>query len=152
MAYCTETEVLEMMKEDALNAIIGDGYIEDETERQEKILPIVTAAIEDAEGEIDGYLAKRYPVPLAPVPKVIAKFAKDIAVYNLYSRIGIDESEREKNYLNRYKSAIDFLKLVMEGKVSLGVNTFDSGKVAASTGFVVKSSDRLFSRDSLRGM
>lgn len=152
MAYCTVTEVLDMIKEDAFNSIIGDVYIESEGERREKIAPIVTAAIEDAEGEIDGYLAKRYSVPLTPVPKVIAKFAKDIAVYNLYSRIGIDENEKEKNYLNRYKSAIDFLKLVTEGKVSLGVGSTDNGAVASATGFAMRSSCRAFSRDSLRGM
>ncbi|CAH8720535.1 DUF1320 domain-containing protein [Paenibacillus melissococcoides] len=43
-----------------------------------------------------GYLVKRYSVPLSRVPKVINKYAKDIAVYNLFSRIGIDEGEKEK--------------------------------------------------------
>ena len=33
MAYCTATEVLDMLKEDMLNVIIGDNYIENEDER-----------------------------------------------------------------------------------------------------------------------
>lgn len=140
-----------MLKDDALNIIIGDAYIEDVQERESKIGPIIDEAIEDAEGEIDGYLSKRYAVPVAPAPKVLNKFAKDMAVYNLYSRIGIDENGAEKNYLNRYNAAVKFLTLVAEGKVSIGAQA-DDPATAAATGFSVKSNTRLFSRDSLRGM
>lgn len=151
MSYCTKAEVREMLKDDALNTIIGDSYIEDAAERETKIGTVIDAAIADAEGEIDGYLAKRYPVPIAPVPKVINKFAKDIAVYNLYSRIGINENGEEKNNLNRYYAAVKFLTLVAEGKVSLGI-TSDTPQASAATGFLVCSSGRLFSRGSMQGM
>lgn len=150
MAYCEAYEVREMLKDDALNSIIGDTYIEDENEREAKIAPIVESAIADAEGEIDGYLTKRYPVPLSVVPRAISKFAKDIAVYNLYSRIGIDEGDKEKNYLNRYRAAVDFLKLVAEGKIDLGVGSTQSS--VANTGFSVSASPRVFGRGSMRGM
>ena len=140
-----------MLKDDALNVIIGDTYEEDEGEREAKIGPIIDAAIADADAEIDGYLAKRYRVPFEPVPRVLNKFSKDIAVYNLFSRIGIDEDSDQKNYLNRYNAAIKFLTLVAEGKVSLGVDAEDPA-TAAATGFSVKSNTRLFSRDSMRGM
>ena len=79
MSYSTRAEVREMIKDDALNAIIGDTFIEEPAKREELVAPIIDAAIADADGEIDGYLAKRYAVPLAPVPKVINKFSKDIA-------------------------------------------------------------------------
>lgn len=151
MSYSTKTEVREMLKDDALNAIVGDTFVEDPAQREELVTPIIEAAIEDADGEIDGYLAKRYTVPISPVPKVINKFSKDIAVYNLFSRVGIDESGEEKNYLNRYNAAIKFLTLVAEGKVSIGAQT-DDPKTAAATGFSVKSNPRLFTRDKLRGM
>lgn len=151
MSYSTQAEVREMLKDDALNAIIGDVYIEDPDERETRIGPIIDAAIEDADGEIDGYLAKRYPVPIVPTPKVINKLSKDIAVYNLYSRVGIDESSEEKNYLNRYNAAIKFLTLVAEGKVSIGVPA-DSPTAAAATGFSVKSNPRIFTRDRMKGM
>lgn len=151
MSYCTRQEVREMLKDDALNALIGDEYIDDPAEREAKIGPIIDAAIEDADGEIDGYLAKRYAVPIAPTPKVINKFAKDVAVYNLYSRHGIDESSAEKNYLNRYNAAVKFLTLVAEGKVSIGAQA-DDPATAAATGFSVQSNPRFFSRDSMRGM
>ena len=122
MAYCTVGEVLDMLKADMMNVIIGDDYIEDEQERIKVITPLAEQAVGDAEAEIDGYLAKRYKVPFVKTPQVINKFAKDIALYNLVSRKGIDESEREKTYLTRYNSAITFLTKVAEGKIDIGVS------------------------------
>ena len=144
MSYSTRTEVRDMVKDDALNAIIGDTFIEDPAEREELVSPIIDAAI-------DGYLAKRYAVPLAPAPRVINKFSKDIAVYNLFSRIGIDEGTDQKTYLNRYNAAIKFLTLVAEGTVSIGTETEDPASAAAG-GFKVKSNSRLFTREKMRGM
>lgn len=140
-----------MLKDDALNAIIGDAFIEDPVEREELVAPIIEGAIADADAEIDGYLAKRYAVPLSPAPKVINKFSKDIAVYNLFSRIGIDESTDQKTYLNRYNAAIKFFELVADGKVSIGTEADDPAS-AAATGFSAKSNTRLFTRGSMRGM
>lgn len=153
MSYSTRDEVREMLKDDALNTIIGDTFEEDAEEREAKIRPIIDMAIADADAEIDGYLAKRYRVPFNPVPRVLNKFSKDIAIYNLYSRIGIDEGESEKNYLNRYNSAIKFLTLVAEGKVNIGTGEDgDDPASAAATGFAAKSNPRLFSRGSMKGM
>nr|DAR93075.1 MAG TPA: head to tail adaptor [Caudoviricetes sp.] len=151
MSYSTRAEVRGMIKDDALNAIIGDTFIEDPAEREELVAPIIDEAIADADGEIDGYLAKRYAVPISPAPKIINKCSKDIAVYNLFSRIGIDESTDQKTYLNRYNQAIKFLTLVAEGKVSLGAES-DDPATAAATGFSVKSNPRIFSRGTMRGM
>ena len=152
MSYSTRAEVREMIKDDALNSIVGDTFIEEPAKREELVAPLIDEAIADADGEIDGYLAKRYAVPLAPVPKVINKFSKDIAVYNLFSRIGIDEGTGEKTYLNRYNAAVKFLTLVAEGKVSIGADADGDPAAAAAIGFTVKSNPRLFSRGQMRGM
>ena len=139
-----------MIKDDALNSIIGDTFHEEE-EREALIGPIIEEAIADADGEIDGYLAKRYSVPLSRPPKVINKLSKDIAIFNLYSRFGIDEESAQKIYLTRYNSVIKFLTLVAEGKVSIGTESDDPAS-AAAVGFTVKSNPRLFSRDQMKGM
>lgn len=138
-----------MIKADALNAIIGNEYIEDEELRNAKIIPIIEEAIGDADGEIDGYLAKRYPVPLTQIPKAINKFSKDIAVYNLFSRMGIDEGEKESNYLTRYRAAVKFLENVARGIVDIGIQT---NTQKANTGFKVGSNSRLFTRETMKGM
>lgn len=150
MAYCTVAEVLDMLKEDMLNVIIGDNYIENEDERIQAITPIVEQAIADADAEIDGYLAKRYKVPFGKTPQVITKFAKDIALYNMVSRKGVDENDREKTYLTRYNAAIAFLTKVAEGRISIGVSE-NNTEDAARIGFSMSNSPRLFSRGSMKG-
>lgn len=150
MAYCTAAEVLDMLKEDMLNVIIGDDYIENEDERIQAITPIVEQAIADADAEIDGYLAKRYKVPFGKTPQVINKFAKDIALYNMVSRKGVDENDREKTYLTRYNAAIAFLTKVAEGKISIGVSE-NNTEDAARIGFSMSNSPRLFSRGNMKG-
>ena len=150
MAYCTAAEVLDMLKEDMLNVIVGDDYIENEDERIQAITPIVEQAIADAVAEIDGYLAKRYKVPFEKTPQVINKFAKDIALYNMVSRKGVDENDREKTYLTRYNAAIAFLTKVAEGRISIGVSE-NNTEDAARIGFSMSNSPRLFSRGSMKG-
>lgn len=150
MAYSTAKEVINAIKEQLLNDILGDEYIEDLNERKAKMFPLAEEAIADADAEIDGYVARRYTVPMTPTPKILNKFSVDIAVYNLVSRRGIDENDREKTILTRYQSAIKFLTGVSEGKISLGIQE-ESTKDAAAVGFNVRSSPRRFSRESMRG-
>lgn len=150
MGYCTVSDVLGMIKDDMRGAIIGDEYIEDEEEREQKIIAICEDAIIDACAEIDGYLAKRYNVPFVSPPQVIGKFAKDIAAYNMVSRQGVDESDREKTFLTRYNAAIKFLLDVAKGIISIGIED-NSSTQAAANGFQMQSSDRQFSRDILKG-
>lgn len=152
MSYCTREEVRALLKLDAVSQIITDNDgVEDPEEREAILAPLIEEAIADADGEIDGYLAKRYAVPITPVPKVISKFSKDIALYNLFSRAGLDKDGREGNYLTRYNAAIKFLTLVAEGKVSIGTEASDP-VTAAETGFALQSNDRIFSRDQMKGM
>ena len=65
---------------------------------------------------------------MSPVPAVIRKYSKDIAVYNLISRAGIDEGERENNYLTRYKNAIAFLTKVAKGETDIVKEGTDPSK------------------------
>lgn len=150
MAYCEVEELIQSIKEQMLDDIVGDEYIEDVEERRLQLAPLAEKAIIDADAEIDGYLARRYRVPVTPAPKILHKFSIDIAIYNLVSRRGIDESDREKTVLTRYEAAIKFLTGVAEGKFSLAIEEESPASVAAS-GFVVRSSARLFSREKMRG-
>ncbi len=152
MAYCTDNEVFAAVKEGTYNALLGEEYIEDVEERKKHLQPLVEEAIEDADAEIDGYLAKRYDVPMSPAPKVLNKFSKDIAVYNLMSRIGIDESDRDKTYLNRYNAAVKFLEGVAKGLIDIGTSDTGSNQnQAAQKGFRMEHSERLFSRETMKG-
>lgn len=152
MAYCTTEEVFGQIKESVYNALLGDEYIEDPEEQKRRLQPLVEEAIEDADAEIDGYLAKRYDVPMSPAPRVLNKFSKDIAAYNLMSRIGINEQDRDKTYLNRYNAAIRFLEGVAKGTISIGTgDAGDTQAQAAQRGFRIEHSERLFSRETMKG-
>ena len=58
MSYSTRAEVRDMVKDDALNAIIGDTFIEDPAEREELVSPIIDAAIADADAARANALAQ----------------------------------------------------------------------------------------------
>ena len=134
--YCTTAEVLGKIRDDMIDAILGSDLIEDEQERTEKITACTEEAISDACAEIDGWVSKRYKVPfLEPVPPIVSKLAKDIAVYNLASRTGIDEDDRE-NTIN----------------IDTGQDTADgSGTATANDGFRYRANERLFSRETMKG-
>lgn len=146
--YSTYEEIRPMIKEDMINAIIGNEFIEELEEKERLLMPIVEQAVIDADAEIDGYLNKKYDVPFLKPPTVINKLSKDIAIYNLISRMGIDESEREKTYKTRYDAAIAFLLNVAKGTIDIGIN---DSKANANSGFQINSSKRLFSRENMRG-
>lgn len=77
---------------------------------------VLGQALSDANTEIDSYLASIYTLPLATIPARLIKIAADIARYQLYD---IHASEQ---VLQRYKDAIAFLKAVVSGTASLGLD------------------------------
>ncbi|WP_175784235.1 gp436 family protein [Burkholderia ambifaria] len=122
MTYCTRTDLVERF---------GEAKLEQVTHRSDDFGtapgPVdeqrVTAAIEDADDEINGYLRGIYPVPLADVPKSIKRCAVDVAWYYLHAN-NVSELVKE-----RYEAAIKFLRLIADGKVHLGVETPDGDEL-----------------------
>ena len=143
--YCTTAEVLGKIRDDMIDAILGSDLIEDEQERTEKITACTEEAISDACAEIDGWVSKRYKVPfLEPVPPIVSKLAKDIAVYNLASRTGIDEDDRENTFLTNVAKGL--------ANIDTGQDTVDgSGTATANDGFRYQANERLFSRETMKG-
>ena len=106
MAYCEAGDVMDMLKEDAMNPIIGDRYIEDPQKRREMLEPLACEAIGDADAGDRRVPDEAVPGPHVPRAGGYPEVFKGHRVYNLISRAGIDEGERENNYLTRYKNAI----------------------------------------------
>jgi len=109
----------------------------------------VTAAIADADAEIDSYCAARYTVPFSPVPAVIRKCSADIAVYNLYSRCAesIPESRKE-----RYKNALELLKNIAKGIVTLGEVPAPAANPESAGRPEISGPPRIFTRDTMRDL
>lgn len=104
---------------------------------------LISAAIADAEAEIDSYINQRYRVPLASVPDVLVGVACDLARYRLYSTNPTEEVAK------RYEQRIAFLRDVSAGRAGILVETTEPGS-AFTAGFT-GGGCRLFSRDTLKG-
>ena len=126
MAYCSAQDVTDQIEAKTLAQLCFDDWdkeFETDQARQEAVDKAVAdrtaKAIADASALIDGHLAGRYAVPLAPVPPIVRKHAVDLAVYNLYARKDLVPEVRTQ----RHKDAMKFLEAVAAGKNSLGVAT-----------------------------
>lgn len=75
--------------------------------------------VAETAGLIDGYLARRYTLPLAAVPVILATWARAIVRYKLHSHREGDE--RSDPVVRDYRDALRFLQQVAEGKFSLGL-------------------------------
>lgn len=100
---------------------------------------VLNGALTDADGEVNGYLATRYTLPLAPVPVVLTRLACDIARYFLY------EDRATEAVRTRYQDAIKFLRGVSDGTITLGVDA-TNGAPAESGGAQFDAGPRVFTR------
>ncbi|HHO59909.1 MAG TPA: DUF1320 domain-containing protein, partial [Thiotrichales bacterium] len=65
---------------------------------------VLNRALEDADGEINGYLGSRFTTPVSPVPTTLLRIACDMARYYLYDDNATDQVTK------RYNDSIKFLK------------------------------------------
>lgn len=104
----------------------------------------VEQAITDATDRIDGYLTSRYTLPFASVPSVLNSICADMARYFLF------DSNAPERIEKRYSDAINFLKGVSRGEVSLGLN--DDNSVPESNDLAeIQSAGTLFGREKSKG-
>ena len=89
-------------------------------------LGIVDQAIQGAGILIDGYIGRRYTLPLSVVPPLLGKLAVDLAVYDLYRRR--NELNISEGMQLTYRNAIAMLKGIADGSVSIGLDPADEGK------------------------
>lgn len=104
----------------------------------------VARYIADAESMIDGYLGKRYNLPLGDVPKSLTKVAADLAMYFLHG----DTADKDSPVAQAYRDALKWLDQVAKGLVVIE----SAGVVPeAAGGGQVKTSEpnRVFTRDKL---
>jgi phage gp36-like protein len=111
----------------------------------------------DASSMVDGYLARRFQLPLVSVatlqpvvPDVIKRLTGDIARY-LLTGTHVRETEAIRN---RYNDAIKQLDHIANGTVSMGVELVMVSSPSAPTGgaSAVRSGGRAFGDDVLAGM
>lgn len=108
----------------------------------------------DASAVVDGYLARRFALPLrdastmAPVvPEMIKRLSGDIARY-LLTGTHIRETDAIRN---RYQDALKMLDLIATGKLSPGIELAMTTSASAPAGgsSAVRSGGRMFGADTL---
>ncbi len=140
MAYSAQTDILEQLPEIDLIGLTDDeaAGVVDES--------VVARAIADADATIDSYLQTRYSVPLSPVPDKVRLISVDLAIYNVFSRRSLDPPEVRKD---RKKDAMAWLKMVAEGKISLGSDEISPANAANDV--QITDDNRIFSRTKMDG-
>lgn len=108
----------------------------------------INDALSDADAIIDGYLADQYTLPLDPVPRLIKRYACDIARYLLWGAAAVKDGEEERAYNN----ALTMLRQTRDGKLTLGVQPRARQTPDRVAPELVDGGERLFTRDTLRGL
>lgn len=140
MTYATRQDLI---------ARYGEPELIQLTDRAEETTDVtddamIGVALEEADAEINSYLARRVATPIDPVPAHVRRIAADIARYRLWK-------DHAPDYVVRgYTDAVAWLKRAAAGDVALGDS--ETATTTPSSGIVQTSApDRVFSRDSMKG-
>jgi phage gp36-like protein len=134
MAYCSQTEILDLISaEELANLTAESGDTPDDA--------VITEAIMMADALIDGYLGIVYKVPLTPTPNVVKSISIDISIYHIFSRRSFMKEIRRV----KYEDWLIFLKDVAAGRATIGPVTEEPSPNVVD----FSSADRVFSRETL---
>jgi phage gp36-like protein len=92
----------------------------DEIAIADDALARVQEAIDEAGGVIDGFLARRYTLPLAQTYSVVTGWARSITRYLLHK--DRQSVEQDDPIVRDYRDALKLLQLTANGQFSLGAN------------------------------
>ncbi|MGA0610564.1 gp436 family protein [Caldimonas sp. KR1-144] len=123
------------------------AWTAEEQEAADAAIVRVDDAVREADGVIDGFLARRYTLPLtAPVPPVVTGWSRAIARYLLHKdRQSLDKDDP---IVRDYREALRLLQLAADGKFTLGIG---DETVESNGGDVQIVSDAaVFGRDQLK--
>ena len=109
-------------------------------------LPVVEEAVRQAEELVDAHLRGRYVLPLDPVPTVVKDMTVNLARHWLYARRP-EGSELPDAVTRTYKSALQMLETIRDGKLTIGAPT---GEAQPEPGEMkVRARRRTFDNDLL---
>lgn len=116
MTYCTTADIIDRCDDDILIQLTDDEDI------GSIVTEVIDDAVSDSFGEINGYIGRRYSLPLPSVPENLRMYNSDMAMYRLYCR-----RQGPPEWIQKlYNEAIAYLKLVSTGKADLDIEISDS--------------------------
>lgn len=137
MPYATQQDMIDRFGEEELVQLTdraGIGVID---------ASVMAKALADADDTVNGYLDGRYALPFVSPPKILNRFACDLARYYLY------EDHPTDTVAARYEDAVQFLTQVGTGKMRLGLAADNTSVTTAGTPEHTAPA-RKFTRDTLR--
>lgn len=143
MAYASLQDMIDRFGADEL------VQLTDRTNRPASTIDagVVAAHLTDAENLANSYLAKRYRLPLDPVPEILTRIVCDIARATLHGRT----LETDDPVAQAKADAVAWLKDVAKGLVQLEAEGLAPDQPGSGT-VQVSGPDRVFSKDSLAGL
>lgn len=125
----------------------GEAYVTASCDRDQDGAADTSAletALEEASARIDAFVGARYPVPVSPVPAVLASVCGDIGIY-LASTDPLSLTDDKRA---RYDDAIRFLRDVSRGDATLG----SEADLPPTNKIVYSCGDRVFTRTLMDGL
>lgn len=140
MPYVTLAQLIERYGEPALIAV---------TDRAEFATGVVNVAaidraIADADALIDGYLVRKYALPLAVAQPLLVKIAGSLVFYDLHT------FQPDEKIVNEQKLALAMLRDIANGTVALTVAGLEAENTGGS-GARITDRDRLMTQDNMKG-
>jgi len=114
--YASAADLVKLIPERELLQLADDTTAGDAGLDDPIVAAVLAEAIDQAGREADAYLASRYPVPMDPVPPLVANLAAKMAVWNLHARRGAES----KAWEGHYERCLKLLERIAEGKLRLG--------------------------------
>ncbi|MBI4835922.1 MAG: DUF1320 domain-containing protein [Candidatus Abawacabacteria bacterium] len=143
--YCTINDIINVIPECELIQLSNDDELATAVNED-----VVNNAIEDAMSTINGYLMARYTLPLTEVPRLLRRYAVELAVINIHARRFTQNMP--ESITEREKFVIAELGKIQKGVVTLNIETLnDSVKVpdASSVAINKTEADRVFTKELL---
>lgn len=116
------------------------GYTQLEQDATLAALAVINDRLLDADSVINGYLATRYTLPLAIVPRMVRLIACDLARHALY------DDQVTELIMARYRLAVRQLEALAKGQVNLGVDV-SGNKPTAKDAAQMSATQPVFKRD-----
>lgn len=102
MAYATQQDMIDRFGEPRLVQLTDVG----EPQTGAVVASVLQAALDDASAEIDGYLAGRYPVPMASPPAALKGYCCTLAHYRLMGAAADENTRFDVRAVRSYLEAV----------------------------------------------
>ncbi len=146
MRYCSLADLQLAMPLATLIQLSNDTVVEYGQPEPTLNLAVVEEAVHQGEELVDAHLRGRYNLPLDPVPSMVKNMTVNLARHWLYARRP-EGSELPDAVTRTYKSALQMLEAIRDGKLTIGVPT---GEAAPEPGEMkVRARPRRFSSNLL---